>query len=697
MAYEVPPLPYAYEALEPHIDEATMGFHHDKHHQAYVDKANAALEGTPLDGKPIEEVLADLEPGARGQAQRRAQQRRRPLQPHAVLGVDEPGRRRRARRRAGQRSTAAFGSFDDFKAKLKETGVNQFGSGWSWLVHDGSGLAVVGTPNQDTPLSDGQTPLLGVDVWEHAYYLKYQNKRPDYIDAWWNVVDWGKVAERYDAVAVTQSTTLGLPSGPRRAPLHRLPDSSRSPSRRGGRRRPPRVAGPGRAPAPPGRPRGAPAPPCAPWGRSARTGSARSCSGARSRRPSRRAPSTAPTRRLPAGRWDPLDELVRGASPRALAAPLALHADPGVGLALQAPPRRVPAPRSQYGASCGRWGGATRGPTATRTRAAACCRASPAGRSQRAQPAGRGCSRSSRGARHRVSRRRGALPLHGARGHGALRATGHAGDQMLLGETAPIGRVTGPLAPRPIPPAVHPRAALHRRPRRALRARRPRVGLRRSPAAAGHRLRPPSLHPRRLAAAADAGRRRRRSRSPRSAGSSGCSTRRRSGRCPRRCRSTTRSTASRPTRRTRCSASARRARPSSSTSPTGSPSATRGSGPSRSTSSSTTGSSRASSPGCGSGTSGPSRATTPTGCRSGCTPARRDAAARLRAGAPARRGDVSRVELQNAPFGSSDFRTVATIRRRDRTAPSCARCPGARAGSGSVGRRALARGIDRGA
>jgi Fe-Mn family superoxide dismutase len=96
---------------------------------------------------------------------------------------------------------SAFGSFDDFKAKFKDAGVNRFGSGWSWLVHDGSGLVVVSTANQDNPVSDGQTPLLGVDVWEHAYYLKYQNKRPDYIDAWWNTVDWAKVAERYSAVS----------------------------------------------------------------------------------------------------------------------------------------------------------------------------------------------------------------------------------------------------------------------------------------------------------------------------------------------------------------------------------------------------------------------------------------------------------------------------------------------------------------
>ena len=179
MAYEVPPLPYAYDALEPHVDKATMEFHHDKHHQAYVDKANAALEGTPLDGKPIEEVLADLSQVP--EDKRNAVRNNGGGAPDGALG---------------EAIDSAFGSFDDFKAKLKETGVNQFGSGWAWLVHDGSGLAVVGTPNQDTPLSNGQTPLLGVDVWEHSYYLKYQNRRPDYIDAWWNVVNWAEVNKR---------------------------------------------------------------------------------------------------------------------------------------------------------------------------------------------------------------------------------------------------------------------------------------------------------------------------------------------------------------------------------------------------------------------------------------------------------------------------------------------------------------------
>ena len=201
MAYEVPPLPYDYDALEPHIDADTMRFHHDKHHQAYVDKANAALEGTDLDGTAIEDVLKDLNqvPEAKRGAVRNNGGGH---YNHALFWESlSPDGGRAPDGALGEAIDSAFGSFDDFKAKVKETGVGQFGSGWAWLVHDGSGLAVVGTPNQDTPLSNGQTPLLGVDVWEHAYYLKYQNRRPDYNDAWWNVVDWGKVAERYSAVA----------------------------------------------------------------------------------------------------------------------------------------------------------------------------------------------------------------------------------------------------------------------------------------------------------------------------------------------------------------------------------------------------------------------------------------------------------------------------------------------------------------
>jgi len=201
MAYSVPPLPYAYDALEPHIDKATMEVHHDKHHQAYVDKVNAALEGTALADAPIEDVLKSL-PTVHDDKRGAVKNNGGGHYNHTLFwesmspsGGGEPG---------GELAAAidsAFGSFADFKGKLKETGVNQFGSGWSWLVLDGGSLAVLGSANQDNPISDGKVALLGVDVWEHAYYLKYQNRRPDYIDAWWNVVDWGKVAERFAAAS----------------------------------------------------------------------------------------------------------------------------------------------------------------------------------------------------------------------------------------------------------------------------------------------------------------------------------------------------------------------------------------------------------------------------------------------------------------------------------------------------------------
>jgi Fe-Mn family superoxide dismutase len=201
MAYTVPPLPYAYDALEPHIDKATMEFHHDKHHQAYVDKANAALAGTPLADAAIEDVLQDLSQVP--EDKRTAVKNNGGGHYNHTLFWESmaPGAGGQPDGALGEAIAATFGSLGDFQAKLKETGVNQFGSGWSWLVHDGSGLAVVGTPNQDNPISAGKTPLLGVDVWEHAYYLKYQNRRPDYIDAWWNVVAWAKVAERFGAAS----------------------------------------------------------------------------------------------------------------------------------------------------------------------------------------------------------------------------------------------------------------------------------------------------------------------------------------------------------------------------------------------------------------------------------------------------------------------------------------------------------------
>jgi Fe-Mn family superoxide dismutase len=200
MPFTVPDLPYAYDALEPHIDEATMKLHHDKHHQAYVDKANGALEGTEHADSPVEEVLknlsslpADKQGPVRNNAGGHAN--------HTLFwesmspdGGGEPSGE------LADAISAKFGSFDEFKEQFEANGVGQFGSGWTWLVLDGSGeLALTKTPNQDSPLLEGQTPLLGNDVWEHAYYLKYQNKRPDYLKAWWNVVNWDVVAQRYSA------------------------------------------------------------------------------------------------------------------------------------------------------------------------------------------------------------------------------------------------------------------------------------------------------------------------------------------------------------------------------------------------------------------------------------------------------------------------------------------------------------------
>ena len=198
MAYEVPDLPYAYDALEPHIDEATMKVHHDKHHQAYVDKANAALEGTEWADRDVEDVLEALDSlpaDKQGPVRNNAGGHYNHSLFWEMMSPDGGGAPE------GDLASAideAFGSFDAFKEEFKNAGINRFGSGWAWLVWDGSGLAVVSTANQDSPVSDGQVPLLGVDVWEHAYYLKYQNLRPDYLDAFWNVVDWDYVTDRYN-------------------------------------------------------------------------------------------------------------------------------------------------------------------------------------------------------------------------------------------------------------------------------------------------------------------------------------------------------------------------------------------------------------------------------------------------------------------------------------------------------------------
>ncbi len=199
MAYSVPDLAYAFDALEPHIDARTMEIHHDKHHAAYVTKLNEALEGSDWMDKPIDEVLQNLD--AIPEDKRMAV--RNNGGGHAnhtlfweIMGPNGGGDPSGA---LGDAISEKFGGVADLKSAVNDAGVKRFGSGWTWLVWDGSGLAVESTPNQDTPVMDGKTPLLGIDVWEHAYYLNYQNRRPDYLEAWWNVVDWDAVAARFDA------------------------------------------------------------------------------------------------------------------------------------------------------------------------------------------------------------------------------------------------------------------------------------------------------------------------------------------------------------------------------------------------------------------------------------------------------------------------------------------------------------------
>jgi Fe-Mn family superoxide dismutase len=198
MPFEVPPLPYDYAALEPHIDEQTMRVHHDKHHQAYVDNANKALEGTEWVDRPVEEVLQSLDAlpeDVRTAVRNNAGGHANHSMFWEIMSPDGGGEPEGA---LAEAINSAFESVDSLKEQLNDAGVKQFGSGWSWLVVDGGSLAVTSTPNQDTPLSEGKTPILGIDVWEHAYYLKYQNRRPVYLGAWWNVVNWAEVARRFE-------------------------------------------------------------------------------------------------------------------------------------------------------------------------------------------------------------------------------------------------------------------------------------------------------------------------------------------------------------------------------------------------------------------------------------------------------------------------------------------------------------------
>ena len=200
MAFTLPPLPYDYKALEPHIDEQTMRLHHDKHHATYVNNLNAALEAHPdLQKKSLEELLAGVD--------RLPEAIKAPVRNNGGGHANHtmfwemmaPGGAKEPNGELAEAINSSFGGFSQFKEQFAKACTGRFGSGWGWLVADRSGkLNIESTPNQDTPLMSGKTPVLGCDVWEHAYYLKYQNRRPDYVTAWWNVVNWTDVAQRFE-------------------------------------------------------------------------------------------------------------------------------------------------------------------------------------------------------------------------------------------------------------------------------------------------------------------------------------------------------------------------------------------------------------------------------------------------------------------------------------------------------------------
>jgi len=200
--FTLPPLPYDYSALEPYIDTDTMHLHHDKHHQAYVNNLNAAVQKHPeLFNKSVEQILADINSvpedirtAVRNNGGGHAN--------HTFFWeIMKPGGSKEPTGALAQAINSTFGGVDQLKSQVNDAGAKRFGSGWAWLVADNNGtLSVLSTANQDSPLMEGKTPILGVDVWEHAYYLKYQNRRPDYLNAWWNVVNWDEVGKRYDAL-----------------------------------------------------------------------------------------------------------------------------------------------------------------------------------------------------------------------------------------------------------------------------------------------------------------------------------------------------------------------------------------------------------------------------------------------------------------------------------------------------------------
>jgi len=201
MPFAVPPLPYPYDALEPHIDQETMQLHHDKHHQAYVDNANKALEGTEWADRPVEDILRSLD--------QLPEDKRTAVQNNAgghanhslfweIMGPEGGGEPSGA---LADAIDSAFGDFGALKQTVNANGVARFGSGWTWVVWNGSALEAYSLANQDSPLSRGHVPIFGNDVWEHAYYLTYRNRRPEYLEAWWNVVNWGAVSERFSQAA----------------------------------------------------------------------------------------------------------------------------------------------------------------------------------------------------------------------------------------------------------------------------------------------------------------------------------------------------------------------------------------------------------------------------------------------------------------------------------------------------------------
>jgi Fe-Mn family superoxide dismutase len=199
MAFTLPPLPYDFAALEPNIDTMTMQIHHGKHHQAYVTNLNAALEGHPsLQNATIEEILTNINDVPESIRQAVINNGGGHHNHTLLWNIMGPNGGGEPRGELAKAINDTFGGFAEFKAKIKDAGVRRFGSGWSWLVKDKEGkLHIYSTANQDSPLMQGHIPILGIDVWEHAYYLKYQNRRPDYIDAWWNTVNWDAVAERF--------------------------------------------------------------------------------------------------------------------------------------------------------------------------------------------------------------------------------------------------------------------------------------------------------------------------------------------------------------------------------------------------------------------------------------------------------------------------------------------------------------------